>query len=290
MRKSGTGISILLLVSALLICTCAYGDSSPSELLQTYSVKFGANATAKQPQYLSRTTKITSDDAAIKKIKQLQKALQANGLYQDCRIDGWFGPYTELAVMEYQRANNLTVTGVVDDKLFKTLTTAKATTASASSTDKTAAALANSSFGKYMKPTKNCPSTNAKIVSLAKSLKGKTSYQTMKNLFYYVRDKVKYSSYYNTSKGALRTLSSKHANCCDQAHLLVALLRAAGIPARYGHATCRFKSGLTTGHVFAYAYVGGKWLLVDPVSQSNKINNPTWSARSTPKKYTTLPF
>lgn len=281
MKRLSTAFSWQLL--CLLLCVgIAHADSSPSDLLQNYNLKVAAAVQAKSLTHLYRTTALESGVAD--KVKQIQEALQSSGFYQNCKIDGWFGPYTELAVMEYQRRNNLAVTGVVDDNLFKKLTTA-------SSADKTiSSTYANTSFAKYLKPTKSCPSTNSKLVAAAKSLIGATPQKTMENIFRYVRDRTTYKGYYNTSKGALGTFNSRVANCCDQAHLVVALLRAAGIPGRYGHATCRFKSGLQTGHVFAYAYVGGKWHLLDTVSKYNQIDNPTWSLKSSIKIYPELPF
>ena len=52
-------------------------------------------------------------------VVKLQKALIAKGYYRNCKIDGWFGPYTALAVMEYERAAGLPVTGIVTEPLFK---------------------------------------------------------------------------------------------------------------------------------------------------------------------------
>ena len=60
---------------------------------------------------------------------------------------------------------------------------------------------------------------------------------TAKNIYYFVRDNIEYEDYANTRKGAYKTLMEKRGNCCDQAHLLVALLRAAEIPTYYAHGT-----------------------------------------------------
>ena len=53
---------------------------------------------------------------------------------------------------------------------------------------------------------------------------------TASNIYHFVRDEIKYEDYSNTRKGAFRTLQERCGNCCDQAHLLVALLRTAEIP------------------------------------------------------------
>ena len=58
---------------------------------------------------------------------------------------------------------------------------------------------------------------------------------TAEKIYYFVRDNIAYENYANTRKGALRTLTEGKGNCCDQAHLLVALLRAAKIPTYYCH-------------------------------------------------------
>ncbi len=289
MNRSFMSILFVFIILTLSGFSHAVADVGPEEILRGYQLKKSADSIAKETsKYLVRTIRTVADKSIVEKVKRLQRALQAVGLYQNCRIDGWFGPYTELAVMEYQRKNNIALTGTVDDKLFKSITEKAAKKAVAQ--DATAKSLASSSFGQFMKPTANCPSTDSRIVSLANSLKGGNTYDTMQKIFYHVRNNVSYRFYYNTSKGALGALSSKAANCCDQAHLLIALLRAAGIPAKYGHGSCRFASGNTYGHVFAYAYVNGKWLLVDPVSTANQVNSPSWRAVSTPKTYASLPF
>ncbi|MGB9980611.1 transglutaminase-like domain-containing protein [Methanobacterium sp.] len=90
---------------------------------------------------------------------------------------------------------------------------------------------------KYLKATKNCQVNNARIKSLAKQItRGKkTRLGKAVAIFKWVRDRVGYKFYYNTRKGAVGTLRSRSGNCVDTAHLLIALERAAGIPARYVH-------------------------------------------------------
>jgi hypothetical protein len=56
-------------------------------------------------------------------------------------------------------------------------------------------------------------------------------------IFEFVRDKIGYESYQGSLRGARGTLWSKAGNALDQASLMVALLRASGIPARYAQGT-----------------------------------------------------
>lgn len=126
----------------------------------------------------------------------------------------------------------------------------------------------------YLLPSHNCQSNDAVIISLSKNLtKGCTSVLSKAtNIFNYVRDYIKYDQYENTRYGAVKTLSRKLGNCCDQAHLLVALLRAANIRAGYAHAECQFNSGIK-GHVWAKIYLNNEWVDADPTSRYNSIGN-----------------
>ncbi len=147
----------------------------------------------------------------------------------------------------------------------------------------------------YLQPTANCQSNNPTIIALASSItQGSSStYQKGTRLFNWVRDNIGYSFYYNTKYGAVGTLNSRTANCCDTSNLLVALSRAAGIPARYVFGSCKFNSGTWYGHVWAQLYVNGKWYTADAISSRNTfgvINN--WDTTSWTLKgiYSELPF
>ena len=132
----------------------------------------------------------------------------------------------------------------------------------------------------YKASTTNYPTS---ISELAKELtKGLTSQKAKANaLFVYVRDKISYSFYYNTVKGASGTLTSGSGNCCDQAQLLVALARSAGLTARFATGYCTFTSGKTYGHVWVQIQIDGSWHALDTTSSRNtydKINN--WNTKS----------
>ena len=124
---------------------------------------------------------------------------------------------------------------------------------------------------KYLNETKNCQVSNSQIQALAKSItSGKSStYDKAVAIFNWVRDNIGYSFYYNTKYGAAGTLNAKTGNCVDTAHLLIALERAAGIPARYEHVKAQFTSGSWYGHVIAQVWVNGKWYNADATSSSN---------------------
>lgn len=260
--KRTTFSSIILLAFLAGIASAATSAVSPTKVLQLHPIN-SAIATASGSLNLVCVSQNDTSQSADK-VKELQRALQAIGYYQGCRIDGWYGPYTQQAIMEFQRDNGLEVTGMTDESVFQKVI-AKAKSAPSSSF------AAPAGFSAYLGSSGGTPSNNPQIVAKARALKGATPLATAQNIFSFVR-KTSYQFYMNTKKGALGVLSSMSGNCVDQAHLVVSLLRASGIPAQYGHCTdCRFNSGLRTGHVWAYAYVNGTWMPLDTTSSRNSV-------------------
>ena len=152
-------------------------------------------------------------------------------------------------------------------------------------------------FEKYLK-TGGKSALNSAIVAKAKSLtKGLTSDKAKANaIFKYVRDKVSYSYYSDSKKGAAKTYKTKSGNCCDKANLIVAMCRSVGVYARYSHAQgCTFSSGLVAGHVWAQTYdrATQTWYTADATSSRNslgKINNWNTKKYSQAKNYVLIPF
>ncbi|MGN0175750.1 MAG: pseudomurein-binding repeat-containing protein [Methanobrevibacter sp.] len=129
-------------------------------------------------------------------------------------------------------------------------------------------------LSKYLVATTNCQVDNSRIKAIVDSVTaGLTSVKDKAVAIYnYVRDYVSYKFYYNTEYSATGTLSAKSGNCVDQAHLVVAMLRTADIPARYVHGTCTFtSSGSTYGHVWAQVLVDDMWYVIDPTSSRNSF-------------------
>ena len=154
----------------------------------------------------------------------------------------------------------------------------------------------NENLKKYLSSSTNCQSTNAQIIKIAKSITSsiKDTYLKSKAIFEYVRDKISYTNYNNTKKGAIQTLTQKSGNCVDKTHLLIAIARACGIPARYVHGTnCRFTSGHVYGHVWAQLLIGNTWIVADSTSSRNSlgiVNNWNTNSYYLVGKYSSLSF
>ena len=114
--------------------------------------------------------------------------------------------------------------------------------------------------------TKFCEVKNNEIKEFAKGFKSPMGVlETAKNIYYWVRDNIQYENYSNTRKGAYKTLKEKSGNCCDQAHLLVALLRADDIPTCYAHGT---------DHWWVVPCIDGKQYHCDPTNKKHDFGNP----------------
>lgn len=148
----------------------------------------------------------------------------------------------------------------------------------------------------YLKATKNCQVNDAKIKSLVKSLtKGLTSdLDKAKALFEYVQLNIKYDYYFDTDKGAVKTLDDKEGNGADQAHLMVAMFRAAGLKARYVHGYCTmYVNQKTFGHVWTQVLIGNTWICADTTDLANKFGYIySWNMDKYTfiNKYLELPF
>ena len=165
----------------------------------------------------------------------------------------------------------------------KTTTKKTNSTKSKKTSGKTASKLSDA-LKKYLSNSKNCQVSNNDIKKLAKTLTSslKTDYDKAKKLFAWVRDNIQYEKYRNTQKGAVKTLKKKHGNCVDQSHLLIALSRAAGIPARYVNGgNCKFTSGYVSGHVWTQLYIKNKWVVADTTSTRNTLGNiKNWNTKN----------
>ena len=174
---------------------------------------------------------------------------------------------------------------------WSSIATTTATTVSSANTTTPIPA----SLDEYLLATTNCQVNNAQIQALAKSLAttSNTPLGKATAIFNWVRDNIGYSFYYNSEEGAVGALEAKTANCCDTSNLLVALERAAGIPARYEHVYAQFSSGTWYGHVIAQVWVNGVWYNTDAISYNNTfgvINNWNTKTAIIYGTYATLPF
>jgi transglutaminase-like putative cysteine protease len=127
----------------------------------------------------------------------------------------------------------------------------------------------------YLVPVVNCQSNDSGVVALAGMIcsgaGAGTAYDRAVAMFRWVDGNVSYSDYPDTRYGAVGVLKSRTGNCVDTTHLLIALMRSEGIPARYVHGYCQFSNGNWEGHVWAEVYVNGTWYTCDATSSRNSF-------------------
>lgn len=66
----------------------------------------------------SEMKRVRYSDAEDPAVKELQQLLKSLGFFRDCKIDGWYGPHTALAVMEYECSKSLPPTGIATPELI----------------------------------------------------------------------------------------------------------------------------------------------------------------------------
>lgn len=84
-------------------------------------------------------------------------------------------------------------------------------------------------------------SQEVQITDEIKALAQKLDYSPVK-IYQYVSNEIQFEPYYGSMKGTMGTLYSKSGNATDQASLLIALLRASKIPARYVLGAVQFQN------------------------------------------------
>jgi hypothetical protein len=70
-------------------------------------------------------------------------------------------------------------------------------------------------------------------------------------------------------------------------HLLIALYRAAGLPARYWHLNA--KDGVF-GHTDVEVYVNGKWYNADATNNANQFGYVVWTLVKDLGRFAELPY
>lgn len=130
----------------------------------------------------------------------------------------------------------------------------------------------------FLKPTEFCDSDHPDIIAAANAITWDciTEKEKAMSIFYYVRDNFPYT-FGNWNWKASETLKSKVGMCTNKANIMVALLRAAGIPAGYGllkvnaqdyfgpvtPVSFRFMGSKRSVHIYPYVWLDGRWIKAD---------------------------
>ncbi|MDR0779784.1 MAG: transglutaminase domain-containing protein [Pseudomonadales bacterium] len=105
-----------------------------------------------------------------------------------------------------------------------------------------------------------------RIQRLARQLQSSTSALTVRAIYEWVQTNLRYAGYIAEDLGALYALDSGGGDCTEYADLVVALARAAGIPARMigGYVADRDKAVRPQDyHNWAEVFFDGRWQIVD---------------------------
>lgn len=110
-------------------------------------------------------------------------------------------------------------------------------------------------------------SDNAEIIALTKQVKGNEggARERIQRMFDTVQ-KLKFRPFSGTTD-ALTALRLGEASCNGKSRLLVALMRASGIPARLVGGVVLESGKKRTSHQWVEAFAGGRWVPFDPTNR-----------------------
>lgn len=132
----------------------------------------------------------------------------------------------------------------------------------------------------YLAPSTWIDADHPDVLALARTLRGADDTETARRSFEWVRDQVRHSG--DARQGpvtcrASHALSERTGYCFAKAHLLVALLRANGIPAGLSYQRLHFDGDRFVLHGLVAAKLPGGWYRMDP-----RGNKPGVDARFDP--------
>ncbi len=142
---------------------------------------------------------------------------------------------------------------------------------------------------RYLKPTSLCDSDSVEIKEKAHELTKhiRTHKGAALKIFHFVRDEILFSVDFTDVK-ASQTLRTRLGFCSQKTNLQIALLRAAGIPARYRRVSC--KKQLLRGiilsllymflpevnpHSWCECYLSGKWVSCEAILDKTLVEGMT---------------
>ena len=140
---------------------------------------------------------------------------------------------------------------------------------------------------RYLEPSPLIESDDATIRTLADRLsKGKTNpCDILRSIYDYVRTEIEYVANTADDKGALWALQNGKGDCTEFSCLLVALCRAAGVPARWVLGITYADNPEDLIHSWAEVYLQGiGWVSVDPTWGRFPADRGTYLAGSTEDK------
>ena len=142
----------------------------------------------------------------------------------------------------------------------------------------------------FLSPTTLIDSDHPDIIAFAAALGGDTPAETVRDIFVYVRDRITHPADTGgtlLAASASETLKAREGVCYAQAHLLVALYRAAGIPAALRYQQVESATGGLVLHGVAIVWAPdisetGGFLLVDPRYPENhpRHSGDFWRTRA----------
>lgn len=141
--------------------------------------------------------------------------------------------------------------------------------------------LPNDKFDKYLIDEKYIEKNTQKIIDLAEKLKASSDIDTVKNIYDWASQNIKYTGYVAADKGALSAIETLSGDCTEYMYTVVALARALGIPARGIGGYVYPNNAIVSPndyHNWAEVYFNRRWHIVDAQKKQLMPNNGDYIA------------
>lgn len=133
----------------------------------------------------------------------------------------------------------------------------------------------------WLAPQQFIESGAEEIIRAASQLQTSTDIDTVRHIYQFVVQNMNYAGYVTEDLGALYALRQRRGDCTEYACLVVALCRAAGIPARMvgGYlSAASYVPKPMDYHNWAEVLIGGRWRVVDSQKQNWLANETQYLA------------
>ena len=141
--------------------------------------------------------------------------------------------------------------------------------------------LESSDQGLYLAAEQYIEKDAPEIKEVAETLKAKKDKDTVKNIYQWASNRIKYAGYVSSDKGALFAIKNLSGDCTEYMYAVIALARALDIPARgiggYVYPNNAIVSP-SDYHNWAEVYFDGRWHIVDAQKKSFSENNTDYIA------------
>lgn len=134
---------------------------------------------------------------------------------------------------------------------------------------------------KYLASSRFVESTDPLVVQKVSELRGSSDIESLRNVYGWIVEHIQDNGYVKEDKGAVYALTTGTGDCTEQMYLMMAMVRALGVPARGVAGFVQPSDGVVRAadyHNWAEAFIDGAWRVVDPLKEKFLVDESDYVA------------